>query len=146
LILITFFLPLSECHLFEKQLEEGDKILSVEVDKKVNKSDRYVIPCKMFKINDVSSWLLLLVFSWPILFTLIETIKYRKIKNGTIILSPLFCSITIFYIGQAFIVGDPLYGGYLWMASIVILTIISANEFIALVKKYTNRSDKIVDG
>lgn len=138
LILVTFFLPLAQCQKFS--VPEPAQIQQQTEDREpmqIDEKNRIIKPSKTFTTSRLESWFSLLTFLWPTLFVLLQNTKSRILSNTIVLVGPILCGITIYYIGQIFRVSTPLYGGYIWIISMAIFTIICITEFIKLMlEKY----------
>lgn len=138
LILVTFFLPLAQCQKFS--VPEPAQIQQQTEDREpmqIDEKNRIIKPSKTFTTSRLESWFSLLTFLWPTLFVLLQNTKSRILSNTIVLVGPILCGITIYYIGQILRVSTPLYGGYIWIISMAIFTIICITEFIKLMlEKY----------
>ena len=134
-IMLCFFLPLSQCHFPEAPKKEITSEQPQNTNQKKNTNKGFTSKAsKSFKLNEIKSWLVLLLFSWPVIFITIEKLTKSNRRTALILLSPIACGITIYYIGSVVFLGKTLYGGYIWAISIATFTIISFIEFVQYVK------------
>jgi len=112
LILIFIFLPLGSCErkavkihssaVNEDSLSTMTEMQDLSSIKNIQKNDEldYLIPIKEFKFNEPLSWLMVIVFIWPLLF--LATKKYlikgnwKKLTMSTVEL--LFCGFSIYFL------------------------------------------------
>lgn len=126
-ILISFFLPLAQCKQINFQQTKQTQVISND--------QRIIQPSKTFKINDTEQWFLLLIFCWPLLIILLQELKFTILSKLSTITAPFFGVATIFYIAQIFRVAQPLYGGYIWLSSVTIFTLLCASDLAQLIRR-----------
>ena len=123
IMLVAFFLPLSQCHLVERievKTIEGSKII-IENDESASEPKEIVIKAsESFEIDSLDSWVVLLAFLWPTVLTVFYVVSKKRMTHIVRIVEPLFCILTAYFIGQALLLGEILYGGYIWAGAISI--------------------------
>ncbi len=138
---MCFFLPLTQCQYFLVSVPEFPPEKVEEAQKKEGTNYKYQINmAKSFEAKNFGSWVFLFAFVWPLLITILQ----EKTKNGTfkalVIVAPIFCAITIYYIGYILMLGRPLYGGYIWIVAMGTFAIICVIEAIQLIKNKSNKA------
>ena len=131
LLLASFFLPLSRCQLIEST---DPKLLSSQAQEKqtkqLNDAPSYyeITPSAAFNPKQLQSWIMIIAFFWPIVLWSLYSILRANIKNRIILLEPLFCIGSAFYIGQALAIGEILYGGYLAAMALTMYFLLSIHD------------------
>lgn len=138
-ILVSFFLPLTQCQNFMVPVSELPPE-QLEVAKEATNSEYQINMAKSFEVRNLGSWLLLLAFLWPLLLTLLQEKTKNNVLKALVIIAPIFCAITIYYIGQILILGRPLYGGYIWFSAMGAFTVICVIEVIQLIRSKSNNA------
>ncbi|WP_126452932.1 hypothetical protein [Sulfuriflexus mobilis] len=136
LIMLCFFLPLSQCRLYQAPDSEPTPE-QMQMQKENAATNQYVI----FKMSDAfdkmeyKSWLVLSLFLWPLAFVTIQELMGKNKVKWLILIAPVLGAVTIYGITQLFLFTKILYGGYIWIVAMSIYTIIICLEFVQLFKK-----------
>lgn len=144
-LFVTFFLPLSQCQKSHYKIvpqtsaETGETIASrvEEVPLAADTAPEYSynIAAEMFEPADVFSWLVLLAFTWPLLFWAWQ-IRDKRSRTGFIMnaLEPLACIGSGYITWNLSFLGDILIWGYLSMASVLTYFLSSCYELSFSIK------------
>ncbi len=132
LLLMAFALPLSRCS------SDSDSNSSVESSKNYT----YEYAWSDFNYMDISSWLILIVFFWPIPFVILEIVS-KKEYCGILILSIeiILALGSIYMIYLRTFLDELWYGGYLSYASLAIILIVTAIELIRSIRHTARHRD-----
>lgn len=144
LILICFFLPLTQCQISTEPQSKsvpGEPAQPVQAlpalqDKHQTVEERFggtIIMAEEFVMSEPETWLWLLLFSWPLLFVVLQLLVRHKAIMALTVVAPILAALTIYYIGRILSLGTLLYGGYLWSLAMGLYTFVCLWELYYLV-------------
>ncbi len=140
LLLIAFAFPLSRCSSDSNNSPANSDDKNIQLDQ--NKSTyTYEYAWSDFDPRDVSSWLILIVFFWPIPVVIYEIVSrkvYRRI--WILLIQVLLAAGSIYMIYLRTFLNELWYGGYL---SYIALSIFLASSVIEII--FTIRKKKIIN-
>jgi hypothetical protein len=118
LLLIALFLPLSRC---ATRADSGPTY-------------RYYYAWSHFRVGDIGSWLLILLFLWPLGFLLAELLSRRENKTFWLPLArTLLAAGSIFYLYLNTFLFELWYGGYLAYLALGLYLPASIVELFAII-------------
>ncbi len=118
LLLIALFLPLSRC-----ATRDGS-----------DSTYRYYYAWTHFRAGDIGSWLLILLFLWPLMFLLAELLSRRENKTLWLpLVRSLLAAGSIYYLYLNTFLFELWYGGYLAYLTLSLYLLVSIIELFSIV-------------
>ena len=149
-MIITFFLPLSQCGInksgVEPALVAGENYVgsaSPKITQSIsneNSGGYYNIPYEMFSTGDLSSWPIFFSFFWPLPFLI-----YSYFGRRQVILAGLTMVEPFVVVGSGYMVwaistfGDILFAGYLALAAILSYFVTSCYDNYILIYSFIKK-------